>query len=191
MKIFAKIEISFNICKYFRYIFDFLCEYFSNFASWLSMSFRVFALSRHWMLFFPTLCTPPFSQIHKFTHKRVWIKTALYNNIFILYIMIKNRTHKDVWKCEKVNFYMHAISLPPLRKTIYRHLFFTFLHKNLENPKCSSYLCTVIQKELVESTQTLRSSFAHRSLIVRLKQSRVYQWTKFIHFQKPKQLCVK
>ena len=29
------------------------------------------------MSFFPTLCTPPFSQIHKFTHKRVWIKTAL------------------------------------------------------------------------------------------------------------------
>ena len=77
---------------------------------------------------FLLLCTPPFSQIHKFTHKRVWIKTALYNNIFILYIMIKNRTHKDVWKCEKVNFYMHAISLPPLRKPFIGIFFFTFLH---------------------------------------------------------------
>ena len=84
---------------------------------------------------FLLLCTPPFSQIHKFTHKRVWIKTALYNNIFILYIMIKNRTHKDVWKCEKVNFYMHAISLPPLRKTIYRHLFFHFFAQKFGKPK--------------------------------------------------------
>ena len=120
---------------------------------------------------FLLLCTPPFSQIHKFTHKRVWIKTALYNNILILYIMIKNRTHKDVWKCEKVNFYMHAISLPPLRNHLSASFFSLFCTKNLEKPKCSSYLCTVIQKELVESTQTLRSSFAHRSLIVRLKQT--------------------
>ena len=169
------------------------------FLVWIFLKFRILiinVISRICAIstlnvVFLLLCTPSFSQIHKFTHKRVWIKTALYNNIFILYIMIKNRTHKDVWKCEKVNFYMHAISLPPLRKPFIGIFFFTFLHKNLENPKCSSYLCTVIQKELVESTQTLRSSFAHRSLIVRLKQSRVYQWTKFIHFQKPKQLYVK
>ena len=175
----------------FSIYFWFLVWIFSKFRILIiNVMSRICAISTLNVVFL-LLCTPPFSQIHKFTHKRVWRKTALYNNIFILYIMIKNRTHKDVWKCEKVNFYMHAISLPPLRKTIYRHLFFTFLHKNLEKPKCSSYLCTVIQKELVESTQTLRSSFAHRSLIVRLKQSRVCQWTKFIHFQKPKQLCVK
>ena len=140
---------------------------------------------------FLLLCTPPFSQIHKFTHKRVWIKTALYNNILILYIMIKNRTHKDVWKCENVKLLHARYIFTSTPKPFIGIFFFTFLHKNLEKPKCSSYLCTVIQKELVESTQTLRSSFAHRSLIVRLKQSRVYQWTKFIHFQKPKQLCVK
>ena len=183
MKIFAKIEIYFNICKYFRYIFDFLCEYFSNFASWLSMSFRVFALSRHWMLFFPILCTPPFSQIHKFTHKRVWIKTALYNNIFILYIMIKNRTYKDVWKCEKVNFYMHAISLPPLRNHLSAS-FFHFFAQKFGKPKmfivplhCDSKRARWIH---TDPSLILRSPFAHRSLEAKqgLPMNQIYSLSK-------------
>ena len=133
---------------------------------------------------FLLLCTPPFSQIHKFTHKRVWIKTALYNNIFILYIMIKNRTHKDVWKCEKVNFYMHAISLPPLRKTIYRHLFFHFFAQKFGKTKmfivplhCDSKRARWIH---TDPSLILRSSFAHRSLEAKqgLPMNQIYSLSK-------------
>ena len=136
---------------------------------------------------FLLLCTPPFSQIHKFTHKRVWIKTALYNNIFILYIMIKNRTHKDVWKCEKVNFYMHAISLPPLRNHLSASFFSLFCTKIWKTQNVHRTFALWFKKSslnphrpFAHPSLILRSSFAHRSLEAKqgLPMNQIYSLSK-------------